>query len=77
MIKIKVSDMLGKFKWSQKDLADKTGIRPASINTMYHETIKKIDVEHIDKLCKIFNCSIEDLLEYIPETDIENSNTKK
>ncbi|WHH60404.1 helix-turn-helix transcriptional regulator [Petroclostridium sp. X23] len=67
MIKIKISNLLGTHKMSQKDLADKTGIRAATISTYYHETVKHIAVEHLDKLCKAFDCSISDLLEYIPD----------
>ncbi|SFQ23529.1 helix-turn-helix domain-containing protein [Caldicoprobacter faecalis] len=67
MIKIKVSDMLGKYKMTQKELAQKTGIRPATISALYHETIKRIEIAHIDALCKAFNCKVEDIFEYIPD----------
>jgi putative transcriptional regulator len=63
-IKIKVSDLLGKYKMTQKELSDRTGIRPATISALYHETIKRIEIEHIEKLCEVFNCQPGDILSY-------------
>lgn len=58
--------MLGERKWTQRYLADITGIRPNTINQMYHEFIDRINIEHIDKICEAFDCKVEDLIEYIP-----------
>jgi putative transcriptional regulator len=63
-IKIKVSDLLGKHKMTQKELADKTGIRPATISGLYHETIKRIEIEQIAKLCEVFDCQPGDIFSY-------------
>ena len=66
---IKVSDMLGKYKMTQKELAEKTGIRPGTVSLLWHGNIKRLDVNHLNKLCNIFNCQPGDLLEYIPDED--------
>jgi len=66
-VRIKVSEFLGKYKMTQKDLAERTGIRPATISALYHETIRRIDVEHIEKLCDVFNCTPGELIEYDPK----------
>lgn len=63
-LKINVSEWLGKKKMTQKQLAEKTGIRPATISAMYHETVKRIDIEHIEKLCEVFECQPGDLFTY-------------
>ena len=67
MIKIKLSDLLGKNKMSQKALANITHIRPATISKMYYEEVKRIDIKQLDNICKAFNCEISELLEYIPD----------
>jgi putative transcriptional regulator len=67
MIKIKLSDMLGKHKMTQKALSELTGIRPATISKMYYEEIKRIEIDQINSLCKVFDCSVGDLLEYIQD----------
>ena len=66
MIKIKLSDLLGKNKMTQKALADMTQIRPATISKMYYEETKRIDISQLDRICKAFDCEISDLLEYVP-----------
>ena len=67
MIRIKLSDLLGKNKMTQKALAEMTNIRPATISKMYYEEVKRVDIKHLNNLCKAFNCEISDLLEYIPD----------
>lgn len=73
MIRIKLSDLLGKHKMTQKALADLTNIRPATISKMYYEESKRIDVRQLNNICKVFNCEISELLEYVPD----KKNTKK
>lgn len=67
MIRIKVSEWLGKRKMTQKELSELTGIRPATISAMYHETTKQIGIEQLNNLCKVFDCQPGDLLEYVAE----------
>jgi putative transcriptional regulator len=68
-IKIKVSELLGKHKMTQKELSFKTKIRPGTVSAMYYETIKRIEIEQLNKLCTVFNCQPGDLLEYIPDKE--------
>lgn len=67
MIRIKLSELLGKHKMNQKTLSNLTNIRPATISKMYYEEIKRIDVKHLDNICKAFNCEISELIEFIPD----------
>lgn len=69
VIKIKVSDLLGKNKMKQKELSEKTGIRPGTVSLMYSEKVKRLEVDHINNLCKVFNCQPGDLMEYIPDEE--------
>jgi len=66
-IKFLVSDWLGKKKMTQKELSDLTGIRPATISALYHDKIKRIEVEQLEKLCSVFECQPGDLMTF--ETD--------
>lgn len=67
MIKIKVSDLLGKNKMTRKDLAKAVGVRPNTIGDLYNEKIKKVDIMLLNNICKTFNCKVEDILEYIED----------
>ena len=52
---------------TQKALAEMTNIRPATVSKMYYEEVKRIDIKHLNNICKAFNCEISELLEYIPD----------
>ncbi len=69
MIKIYLSDLMGKHKLKIQDIADKTGLSRTTISNMYHEKISAISFETITKLCELFNCKIQDLIEYIPDDE--------
>ena len=66
MIKIHLSDILGKYRVSQAELARKTGIRPSTICDIYNEMCDRINLEHLDRICEVLNCDVSELLEYKP-----------
>lgn len=51
---------------TQKRLSELTGIRRNTINEWYHDITVSLKVEHIDRVCEVLNCSVEELIEYIP-----------
>ena len=67
MIKIHLSRLLGEKRWSQADLARRTGIRPNTINELYHELSDRVNLEHISKICEVLECDLHSLLEYVPK----------
>ena len=67
MIKIHLSKLLGERRISQIELARRTGIRPATINEIYWEFAERVSLEHIDIICKMLGCKIEDFMEVIYE----------
>lgn len=73
MIKIHLSKLLGERRITQAELANKTNIRPATINEMYHELIERINLEHLNKICKVLNVGINEILEYIPDEEYKNN----
>ena len=56
MIRILLSSRLGDRKWTQADLARKTGIRPTTINELYH----------LDLICEALDCSLDELIVRVP-----------
>jgi len=76
MIKIKLSDLLGKHKMSQKSLAISANIRPATISKMYYEESKRLDISQLNRICSVFKCEISDLLEYIPDEQSKSTDSK-
>lgn len=66
MIRILLSTRLGELRWTQADLARKTGIRPSTINEMYHELCERINLEHLDLICESLGCEISDIIVRLP-----------
>ena len=67
MIRIHLSKLLGERRMTQKRLSELTGIRRNAINEWYHEIVVSLKVEHIDRICEVLDCSVEELIEYIPD----------
>ena len=69
MIKRHLSKLLGERRMTQAELSNKTNIRPATINEMYHELIERINLEHLNRICRVLNVGIYEILEYVPEKE--------
>ena len=65
MIKFKVKVMLAIREMTQKELAEKTGIRPPTISAICTGTIKHLPVDVLDKICEVLDCQPADLIEYV------------
>lgn len=66
MIKIYLSRKLGELRLTQADLARLTGIRPTTINEIYHEIAERINLEHLDLICEALGCDLSEIVVYIP-----------
>ena len=66
MIKIYLSRILGEKRITQAELARQTGIRPSTISDIYNEMTERLNIEYLDRICEYLDCSITDLIEYIP-----------
>lgn len=62
MIRILLSTRLGERRWTQADLARATGIRPSTINDLYHEMADRVNLEHLDLICEALGCELSDLI---------------
>lgn len=66
MIKNHLSRILGERRWTQLRLSQETGIRPTTISNLYNEVAERISFDQLDRLCEALNCTLDELLEYIP-----------
>ena len=71
MINIHVSELMGRLRLTQKALSEATGIRANTISSYWHGTARRLEVEHIDKLCAVLMCQPGDLLQYVPDENKE------
>lgn len=66
MIKVLLSSRLGDLRMTQADLARMTGIRPSTINELYHEITERVSLEHLDLICEALGCELDELIVRIP-----------
>ena len=69
MIRILLSTRLGERRWTQADLARMTGIRPSTINELYHELAERVNLEHLDLICEALGCEVSDLITREPNSE--------
>ena len=65
MIKFKVKVWLAMRDMTQKELAERTGIRPPTISAICTGTIKHLPVEALDKICTVLDCQPGNLIEFV------------
>ena len=65
MVKFKVKVMLAMREMTQKELAEKTGIRPPTISAICTGTIKHLPVDVLDRICDVLDCQPGDIIEFV------------
>ena len=70
MIKFKVKVMLAMRDMTQKELAERTGIRPPTVSAICTGAVKHLPIEALDKICAVLDCQPADLMEYVPEEEL-------
>ena len=61
-IRVLLSRKLGELRMNQAELARKTGIRPQTINDMYHEMCDRVNLDHLDLICEALDCDLSEIL---------------
>ena len=67
MIKFRTKVLLAMNDMNQKELAEKTGVRPSTISAMCTGAAKHIPVDVLDKICTVLHCQPGELIEHIPD----------
>lgn len=67
MIRCHLSRLMGEHKLKIADVARETGLNRNTVTLLYKETASRIEIEAIDRLCRLFKCEVGALFEYIPD----------
>ena len=67
MIKFKTKVLLAMREMTQKELAEKTGIRPPTISAICTGQVKHFPIDALEKICEVLDCQPGDLMEYVKE----------
>ncbi|MCV5391099.1 helix-turn-helix transcriptional regulator, partial [Escherichia coli] len=66
MIRCHLARLMGERKMRISDVMRETGLSRTTVTLLYKETALKVDLEALDKLCDLFDCEIQDLLQKSP-----------
>ena len=58
---------MGQHKMKVADVARETGLNRSTVTSLYKETASRVDLDAIEKLCRLFNCKVGDLFELVDE----------
>ena len=67
VIKFKVKVMLAMRGMTQKELAERTGIRPPTVSAICVGSVKHLPVDALEKICDVLDCQPADLMEFVRE----------
>lgn len=69
MIKCHLSRLMGEHKLKVVDVARETDLHRNTITLLYNETATRVDLDTMNRLCKLFRCSVHDLFEFIDDSN--------
>ncbi len=57
---------MGERKLKLADVARLAGLHRNTVTLLYNESAARVDLITMEKLCELFECTVNDLFEYIP-----------
>ena len=65
-IRIKLEELIAKAGISKNKLSHKAEMQRTQINHYCNNQITRLDIDVLARICTVLNCSISDLLEFVP-----------
>jgi putative transcriptional regulator len=65
-IRIKLDELIEQSGISKNKLSHKAEMQRTQINNYCNNQITRLDIDVLARICTVFNCSISDLLEFVP-----------
>ena len=69
MIIVNLDVMMAKRKMSLNELSEKVGITLANLSILKNNKAKAIRFSTLDSICKVLDCKVEDIIEYLPNEE--------
>lgn len=68
-IKIKLDELIQEQSISKNKLAHRAEMQRTQLNQYCNGTVTRLDTAVLARICHTMGCKIEDLLEYVPDSD--------
>lgn len=68
-VRIKLNELIAQAGISKNKLSHKAEMQRSQINNYCNNRITRLDIDVLARICTVLNCSISDLLEFIPPQD--------
>ncbi|MGE7840089.1 helix-turn-helix domain-containing protein [Lysinibacillus sp. NPDC093712] len=65
MIKIRLAVLLAERSLKIRDIHKWTGIPMTTLRTLYYGRSNSVKVKDLEAICKVLNCGVGDILEYV------------
>jgi len=65
-IRIKLDELIKKAGISKNKLSHRAEMQRSQINHYCNNEITRLDIDVLARICTVLNCSISDLLEFVP-----------
>jgi len=65
-IKIKLDALIERDGISKNKLSHKAEMQRSQINNYCNNDISRLDIDVLARICTVFDCTISDLLEFVP-----------
>ena len=75
MLRFKIKEIIAKKEFEEDrritiaEVAEGAGIHRVTLSRMINKKGLSTSTDHIDKLCRYFNCKVEDIVEYISDEE--------
>lgn len=69
MLIINLDVMMAKRKISLNELSARVGITLANLSILKNNHAKAIRFSTLDAICKVLDCSVGDIIEYVPDKE--------
>lgn len=68
-VRIKLNELIAQAGISKDKLSHKAEMQRSQINNYCNNRITRLDIDVLARICTVLNCSISDLLEFVPPQD--------
>lgn len=70
MVRCHLSTLMGRDKLRIAEVARRTGLNRSTITALYNEMATRVDLTAIEQLCRLFDCQVGDLFQFVDSSEV-------